>query len=51
MFLLPQCAHSQASVRDTVISPQSSQYHAGILCPHQSWREMHQSWTFSIQFI
>src|SRR5512138_2270020 len=24
-------------------------YHAGILCPHQSCREMHQSLTFSIQ--
>ena len=30
MFLLWQCAHSVASSRDTVISPQSSQYQAGI---------------------
>ena len=28
---------------ETVIFPQSPQYHAGILWPHQSWREMHQS--------
>ena len=49
MFLLWQASHSQASVRETVTWPQSSQYHAGIWWPHQSWREMHQSWTFSIQ--
>src|SRR3546814_8856475 len=24
-------------------------YHAGIRCPHQSWRETHQGWIFSIQ--
>ena len=26
-----------------------SSYHAGILCPHHSWREIHQSLIFSIQ--
>jgi len=27
----------------------SALYQAGIRCPHQSWREMHQGWMFSIQ--
>ena len=43
--------HSVASSLDTIISPQSSQYHTGILCPHQSWREIHQSLIVSIQWI
>ena len=30
MFLEWQCSHSVASSRETVIWPQSSQYHAGI---------------------
>src|SRR5216110_1096994 len=34
------------SLRATKILPCSS-YHAGIWWPHQSWREMHQSWMFS----
>ena len=50
MFLLWQCSHSVASWRETVMWPQSAQYQAGIWWPHQSWREMHQSCTFSIQF-
>src|SRR6202158_1005368 len=36
-------AHFAGVTRATVISLQSPQYHAGIRCPHQSWREMHQS--------
>ena len=28
-----------------------SSYHAGIWWPHQSWREMHQSWMLSIQCV
>ena len=28
----------------------SPQYHAGIWWPHHSWREMHQSWMFPIQW-
>src|SRR5713101_8045609 len=36
------CAASKAE-RATVMLPASS-YHAGIRWPHQSWREMHQSW-------
>ena len=32
-----------------VCSPQAAQVHTGRRCPHQSWREMHQSWMFSIQ--
>ena len=47
--LLWQASHSQASVRETVRWPLTAHYHAGIWWPHQSWREMHQSWTFSIQ--
>ena len=32
-------------------SPSSSAlYQTGMRCPHQSWREMHQSRMFSIQF-
>ena len=34
---------------ETISSPQSSQYQAGIRWPHHSWREMHQSLMFSIQ--
>ena len=39
-----------ASPRATIISPQASQYQAGMRCPHQSCREMHQSRMFSIQW-
>ena len=49
MFLEWHASHSQASVRETVIWPQSPQYHTGIWWPHQSWREMHQSRTLFIQ--
>src|SRR5271166_1370764 len=45
----PQCAHCKGASRDTVISVQSAQCHAGMRCPHQSCREMHQSRMFSIQ--
>ena len=41
--------HLSGAVRATVISPQSAQYHTGILWPHHSWRLMHQSRMFSIQ--
>ena len=33
---LPQCAQTVASSRETVILPQSAQYHAGMRWPHQS---------------
>ena len=39
------------SSRLTLMWPQSSQVQAGIWWPHHSWREMHQSWTFSIQLV
>ncbi len=42
----PHVAHAVGSSRDTVVCP-SSQYHAGIRWPHQSWRLMHQSWMFA----
>jgi len=35
--------------RETITSPHL-QCHAGMRCPHHSWREMHQSWMLSIQF-
>ena len=42
------CARASASLRATYTLPASS-YHAGIWWPHQSWREMHQSWMLLIQ--
>ena len=42
-------AMASASVRHTATSP-SALYQAGMRCPHQSWRLMHQSRTFSIQW-
>ncbi len=44
-------AHRGVLAGETVMWPQSSQYHTGIWWPHHSWREMHQSWTFSIQLV
>ena len=44
------CGHSVRSVRETCIAPSASQYQTGMRCPHQSWREMHQSRMFSIQW-
>jgi predicted dehydrogenase len=49
-WLPPHFWHSVGSSRLTMISPQSSQCHAGMRCPHQSWREMHQSRMFSSQW-
>ena len=34
-----------------VTTSQSPQYQTGMRWPHQSWREMHQSRIFSIQFV
>ena len=45
----PHFGQAAGSSRLTTISPQSGQYHAGIRCPHHSWREIHQSRIFSIQ--
>src|SRR5678815_2657599 len=42
------CARASASLRATYRLPASS-YHAGMRCPHQSCREMHQSWILLIQ--
>src|ERR1700726_1995792 len=39
----PHFVHFDGVSRATMISSQSPQYQAGIRCPHQSWREMHQS--------
>ena len=39
-----------SAVRATVMAEHSVQCHAGIRWPHQSWREMHQSRMFSIQW-
>src|SRR5688572_20562990 len=45
----PHFAHADGASTATV-SPPHSQYHTGILCPHHSWREMHQSRMFVIQW-
>ncbi len=41
----PQASHVAGSSIATVMwsHPSASQYHAGIRCPHHSWREMFQS--------
>src|SRR5580693_3889587 len=39
----PHFVHLEGVSRETIISLQSPQYHAGMRCPHHSWREMHQS--------
>ena len=48
--LLPHLVHLVGTSTDTIISPQAWQYQTGMRCPHQSWRLMHQSRIFSIQF-
>jgi len=40
---VPRSDWDTRRVRDTMISPQPSQYHAGIRWPHHNCREMHQS--------
>ena len=42
-----QAASDSSTV--TIVSPHCWQYQTGMRCPHQSWREMHQSWMFSSQ--
>ena len=44
---LPHVPQASGVARATVACP-LSQYQAGIWCPHQSWREMHQSWMLRI---
>src|SRR4249920_3398043 len=46
------CASAFASVSScaTYTLPLLS-YHAGMRWPHQSWREMHQSWMFSSHWL
>src|ERR1700741_2651159 len=39
----PHFVHFAGVSRATMIALQSPQYHAGMRCPHQSCREMHQS--------
>jgi ATP-dependent Lon protease len=45
----PHFLHADGALRPAMYSPQPSHFQTGILCPHQSWREMHQSRMFSIQ--
>jgi len=47
----PQRGQAVGSCSATIVSPQpsASQYHTGSWWPHQSWREMHQGRSFSIQ--
>ena len=46
----PHPGHRSISVRETWVAAQVGQYHTGIRCPHQSWREIGQSRMFSIQW-
>jgi hypothetical protein len=43
-----QDEHPAGASSATTVVPQASQYQAGMRCPHQSWREMHQSWMLRI---
>src|SRR6266498_5825340 len=47
---LPAFAAASSTLRATKTLPASS-YHAGMRCPHHSWREMHQSCTFCSQWL
>jgi len=49
MLVDPHFAHAVGVSRATVTCAHALQYQAGISCPHQSWREMHQSWMLVIQ--
>jgi hypothetical protein len=42
--------HDAGSSRETIVCP-FAQYHAGMRWPHQSWREIHHGWMFSIQSV
>ena len=44
-----QPVHDVGSSTETMTAPQSRQYQAGMRCPHQIWRETHQSRRFSSQ--
>src|SRR4051812_29018972 len=44
----PHLLHAVGAERATITPPQS-QYHAGMRCPHHSWRETHQSRMLVIQ--
>ena len=44
-----QAGQNSGSVASTISSPQAMQVQAGIRCPHQICREMHQSRMLSIQ--
>ncbi len=46
----PQCWQAAGVVRATVIPWHLPQYQTGMRCPHQSWREMHQSRMLRIQW-
>jgi hypothetical protein len=46
----PHFGQPSRSSRETWTEPSASQYHAGMRCPHQSWREMHQGRMLSIQW-
>ena len=51
MLELPHLGQVQGASLATTVSPQSSQYQAGIWWPHHSWRLMHQSRPPFIQLI
>ncbi len=44
----PQEAQAAGVSRATVMARQAAQCQAGMRWPHQSWREMHQSWMLVI---
>src|SRR5690242_151430 len=50
LALLPAFFAASPASRATKMLPASS-YQAGMRWPHQSWREMHQSWTLASQLL
>src|SRR5262249_5496854 len=47
---LPDLFAASSGLRATKMLPSVS-YHAGMRWPHQSWRDMHQSWTLASQLL
>src|SRR5262249_14113523 len=47
----PHFGHAVRSTRETWTEPSLSQYQAGIRCPHQSCREIHQGRMFCIHWL
>jgi hypothetical protein len=48
MSVPPHASHFKGGSISTIVFPHAWQWKAGMRCPHQICREMHQSWMFSI---